>query len=379
MFYAAGSDVLPDETFSLESPAAPVICLRNREIIEAPDAAKAAGINKDLARRLERKALIYLPIVVGEDCLGVLEVEDRRKVRRFASEEQDRLQHLANLSGIGIRLRDQRANKEQLHRSEKLAAIGELADAMAREFSGAFERIGDLSDRALDDVLDDGEEGTPLGLDSRLDEVYREVVHAGDALDRLLQFTRPQDGNVEIVDVNVILAEFANAASRRQDDNALGVKLELSRETPLIRADAAHLEQVLVLLDRHAEHFAGLLESPGLKIYSNVTDQSVIISFVPAGSAKQSIRAVARRDQAIDLDRPGLGLTVCQTLIERAGGTLTIDRDSSLGFRIEVEYPLSRRDWDNPRSDQRPDANTPSRPPRFPHLFVSPTTSQRSC
>ncbi len=351
MYYASGSDVLPDETFSLESPAAPVICLRNREIIEAPDAAKAAGINKDLARRLERKALLYLPIVVGEDCLGVLEVEDRRKVRRFASEEQDRLRHLANLAGVGVRLRDQRALKEQLHRSEKLAAISELADAIAREFSGAFERIGELSDRS-----EYAEDGPPESQNSQLDEIFREVVHAGDALDRLLQFTRPREGNVETVDVNVLLAEFANAATRRQEGGSVGVKLELSRETPLIRGDPAHLEQVLVLLGRHAEHFAGLLESPGLKIYSNVTDQSVIVSFVPAGSAQQSIRAAARHDQAIDLDRPGLGLTVCQTLIERAGGTLTIDRDSSLGFRIEVEYPLSRREWDNPHTANPPGA-----------------------
>ena len=41
-----------------------------------------------------------------------------------------------------------------------------------------------------------------------------------------------------------------------------------------------------------------------------------------------------------------LGFSICQALIERAGGSLQVDPTSSLGFRIDMEYPLARSAWE---------------------------------
>jgi CheY-like chemotaxis protein len=40
-----------------------------------------------------------------------------------------------------------------------------------------------------------------------------------------------------------------------------------------------------------------------------------------------------------------LGLSVCRSLIEGAGGSLRVDRGTQRGFCIEIEYPLAREAW----------------------------------
>src|SRR5690606_12154215 len=77
-------------------------------------------------------------------------------------------------------------------------------------------------------------------------------------------------------------------------------------------------------------------------------DGCVVVSIAPLVRAEQAIRSglASARDAASGSGQT-LGLSICQSLIERAGGALQVDQSSGLGFRIEIEYPLSGG-WETP-------------------------------
>ena len=78
----------------------------------------------------------------------------------------------------------------------------------------------------------------------------------------------------------------------------------------------------------------------------------------PVAQPDQPLRtSLANRDGDADSMGSTLGLSVCQSLIERAGGSVQIERSATLGFRIEVEYPLSQDPW---QAAEAEDHDTPS-------------------
>jgi CheY-like chemotaxis protein len=85
----------------------------------------------------------------------------------------------------------------------------------------------------------------------------------------------------------------------------------------------------------------------------------VLITITPGGNrapaADESLHESERTDNP-----PGLGLAVCRSLIEGAGGSLRVDRGSSRGFCIEVEYPLARESWAVSPAAQVQDRRRPS-------------------
>ncbi len=331
--YVAGSDGPARGAVSIASVSGVVTCFRAREITEVPDASKCSFIDAEWVKKRKLKSALYVPIVSGDSCLGVLEIEDRKRKRSFNPEQKALAAHLARLAALGVRLYDQRSMTEQLHRGEKLAAISELAHAMAQELESPFAEIQRL---ATDNSLP----ATAGALDERLQDIAAQITGAKASLDRLVRFSSPQSGEKQDVDLNSLVRAVVAEAKRRPDQDLL-IKLSVSKRTPIVRADPTHLQQVFQILLRHARHFLRQLQGRSLQIHTTLRDRRVVVAMAPLATPDQPLRGSLAK-AAPGAQSSSLGLSICQALIERAGGSLQIDPTSSLGFRIEVEYPLSR-------------------------------------
>ncbi len=331
LYYAAGTDAIPRTAISMGAISGSVTAFRSRETTEVPDATNCPFVDKELVRRRGQKSILYVPLMNGESCLGVIEIEDRTRKRGFSREQRARAEYIARMLALGLRMSDQRAMTEQIHRAEKLSAVGELAQAMSQELSEPFERIRNASGQI------------PYGLSSRdletkLQDISMEVDRASSAMEKLVRFASPDAGNEEEVDLNALLRRLVADFRRRRESKELQIKLALSKHAPLVYADATHLQQVFQILLRHAQHYLNKLGGKSLQANTTLREKRVVVSISPLARPDQPLRSsLAAGDREMD---SSLGLSVCQSLIERAGGALHIDRRSTMGFQIEVEYPL---------------------------------------
>ena len=186
---------------------------------------------------------------------------------------------------------------------------------------------------------------TVQDLGVRLADVARLVDRAAATVDKLVRFAVPSEGSNEEIDLNGLLRRLVGDLRKRRDAAELQIKLGLSKRTPLIYGDATHIQQVFQILLRHALHYLGQIGGKSLQINTTRREHMVVVSLTPLVRPDQALKStLANRDGQAE-GGSSLGLSVCQSLIERAGGTLQIDRNSSLGFRIEVEYPLAEDPW----------------------------------
>lgn len=331
LYYAAGTDAIPRKAISVGAISGSVAAFRSRETTEVPDASSCPFVDKELVRRRGQKSLLYVPLMNGESCLGVIEIEDRKRKRNFSPEQRARAEYVARMLALGLRMSDQRAMTEQIHRSEKLSAVGELAQAMSQELAEPFERIQSASGQIPYGL-------TTRELEEKLHEISTQVDRAASAMEKLVRFASPDAGNEEEVDLNALLRRLVADFRRRRESKDLQIKLALSKHAPLVYADSTHLQQVFQILLRHAQHYLQKLGGRSLQTNTTLREKRVVVSISPLARPDQPLRSsLAAGDRDMD---SSLGLSVCQSLIERAGGALHIDRRSTLGFQIEVEYPL---------------------------------------
>jgi CheY-like chemotaxis protein len=325
MVYVAGATGRPRGALSMSTISGPVTCFRAKETTEVADAENCPFISKEWVSKRRLKSALYVPILSGGACIGVIEIEDRRRKRGFDEEQLAVAEHLARIAELSLRLCDQRGMTEHLHRSEKLAAVSELANAMAAELSEPFSE----AQRLLSS-------GDALAVKEASEQVGR----AEEALQRLVRFVNPNSAEVATVDLNALVRKVASEY-RKTDDARGAVKLSLNERTPQVIADPAHLEQVFQILFRHARHFVKSLEGHSLQVHTAIRDTMVVVSIAPLASAEHPMRKSLAQVPEAGMNAT-LGFTICQSLVERAGGSLQMDPASSLGFRIDLEYPLAR-------------------------------------
>ena len=141
---------------SIETPpeglaSAAVVCFRNRTQLNIPDVRRSPLVKVGPKMSLPRAAL-FMPVMVQggmsaqNEVLGVLEVHNDRKLGYFKPEEQAAVHHLANQAAASLKLQDQHAMREQLFRSEKLAATGQLISGVASDLRAPLDNIVQLTE-----------------------------------------------------------------------------------------------------------------------------------------------------------------------------------------------------------------------------------------
>ena len=325
MAYVAGAKGRPRGAVSMSTISGPVTCFRAKETTEVSDAENCPFISKEWVAKRRLKSALYVPILSRGACIGVIEIEDRARKRGFDEEQLAVAEHLARIAELSLRLCDQRSMTDQLHRSEKLASVSELANAMAAELREPFAEAQRLLSL-----------GNTLGVREATEQVSR----AEEALQRLVRFANPNSAEVTTIDLNALVRKVASEY-RKADDGGGAVKLSLNERTPQVIADPAHLEQVFQILLRHARHFVKRLEGHSLQVHTAMRETMVVVSIAPLASAEHPMRKSLAQIPDTDVSAT-LGFTICQALVERAGGSLQMDPASSLGFRIDLEYPLAR-------------------------------------
>jgi nitrogen-specific signal transduction histidine kinase len=245
-----------------------------------------------------------------------------------------------NFVGMVNVLKDITAQKRlQAHliRSEKLAAVGQLATSLAHEINNPLQGIRGALELAREDI---GDNPKPLEY---LDMSQGEIDRLAKIVQRMLDFYRPATETAAPVDVRAVVEDILALSAKRVQHARVQVESEWEANLPLVNGFANQLKQVflnLVLNAVDAMPNGGILRIRARLVED--TSRWLVVALTDSGEGipPQDLDKVFDPFFTTKVNGTGLGLAICQTIVSSQGGRLTVDSTLGQGSTFAVWLPV---------------------------------------
>jgi two-component system NtrC family sensor kinase len=360
--------------FALESshPVARQLWMRRQEL-SAGDFESSA--DPETRARCEQvfaalEAQLLVPILFGVDLLGVIVVGEKLSGEKLGPEDRQLLRTLANQSAIAIenaqafdeiaklnetlesrveeRTRELERTQNQLLQSEKMRSLGQLVAGVAHELNNPIgfvhanlQLLPGYVDKLFEAQQSGGDASKPREAIRKLLSRSREgTERVKNIVMDLRSFSRMDQAELTDADLNAELTRTLGLMEPRFKD---GIRIERELGAlPHVRCYPAQLNQVFMNLVMNA---CDALEGRGtVRITSEPRDGGVRVSIADDGPGiPPAIRA--RVFEPFFTTKPagqgtGLGLSISHGIVERHGGTLSVECPPEGGTVFRIDLPL---------------------------------------
>ena len=244
-----------------------------------------------------------------------------------------------------------RRSQEQLRQSQKMEAIGSLAGGIAHDFNNLLTGILGYCDLALGSIPED----TEASNDVR--EIRRAGMRAAELTHQLLAFSRRQMLKPVVFGLNAAV-EGTEGILRRLISESITLELALADPTPLVCADPAQVELVLLNLAVNARD---AMPRGGRLILSTnrlTLEQDWPVSGGSLSAGDYALLSVADTGTGIApevrdrLFEPffttkergqgtGLGLATVYGIVQQSGGGIDVATVPGQGSTFTVYFPIA--------------------------------------
>ena len=320
------NDLSPEPApISVEQPkgafgSAVALCFRNRALLNVPDFQKSPMVDSRHDLDLPESA-VFLPMFAQGEALGVFAVHFRMRVQTLPNQHAA-LQHVANQIAASLKLQEQQSIREQLLRTEKMAAAGQLISAVAHDLRAPLNAIREAANR----LRSEGRSEEETSISGEAERGLQIVNH-------LLSFARLERTEAKAVNLHELANRVMEAREPEWKRKCIPVENGLPVTPVEVFVDESELEQVLLSLLIHVEH--AVQDKPGepVEVHSRVLGSRVQITIDFHGPSALTVAA----------DEPASGdsfsLRVCHAIAQSHGGDIRLF-DTPQGQRYEFELPV---------------------------------------
>ncbi len=230
-------------------------------------------------------------------------------------------------------IRELQQSQERLVQNERLSAMGRLAASLAHEINNPLQAVHSCLQLATHFELSQEKQKEYLGMAG--EEVERLI----DIVTRILDFSRPSDGVLEMANINAIIGQVMRLAEKHMIHQKLSVQQNLASDIPLLRVIPDQIAQVFLGIILNA--FDAMSEAGTLIITTRTRGDWVVIGFQDEGigMSAQTLDRVYEPFFSTRSDRTGLGLTIGYGIVERHGGKIKIESEEGMGSTFTVFLP----------------------------------------
>ena len=241
--------------------------------------------------------------------------------------------------------------QNQLLRSERLAATGQLAASIAHEINSPLQGI-----TALLSVIRMGYEKDE-DLLNKLDLIKNAFVSIRNTVRNLIDLNRPGKEKKQPMDVNQVIEDTVALMSGHLKKNMVDVKLNLAATTTQIKASPQQIGQVIMNLVNNAVE--AIVAAPDFEeklkkfssiggeivIDTSIQDEKIIINLSDSGPGISNsdleyiFDPFFTRKKIMGL---GVGLSICYGIIEDHQGTITAENSPDGGVVFTISLPLGQ-------------------------------------
>lgn len=342
MMVAAKHQIGLNQATSLVARAA-----RNREGVIVNDVTLEEGFlpNPLLAETLSE---LSVPIIAGDELIGVLDVQDTQ-VNRFTAQDVQVQMTLARQ--IGVALSNANLYQEQLKTTERLREVDRLKSeflaSMSHELRTPLNSIIGYAEVLLD------------GLDGELNEEMQEdvgAIHGSGKLlltliNDILDLAKIEAGMMELEYEEVDLDDFVSRAVGGAQIFVKNRPIELIGRVdescpPTIFADPVRLQQIANNLLSNAAKFT---EKGSITLAVDTYADGVRISVADTGMgiAQDKLEVIFERFRQADQSSTrraggtGLGLDITRRLVRMHGGEITVASELGKGSTFSFTVPFT--------------------------------------
>ena len=231
------------------------------------------------------------------------------------------------------RAKERRRLEEQLHESQRLAALGKMVAAVSHEIKnplGIVRSTAEILGKRISKVAPGNEQlaGIIVEETNRLDGIVREF----------LDFARPKEPTMVYGSLNSLVERLARFMEPEFADKKIDFVMELSPVLPEIPMDGEQVYQVLLNMV-----FNGIQAMPAggtitVKTYPLPHGKTVAIEIADTG-AGMSEEKMEQIFTPFFTDRnrgTGLGLSISKNIVEKHGGSITVQSREGDGTTFTV-------------------------------------------
>jgi len=234
-------------------------------------------------------------------------------------------------------LRDITARKEaeqQREASRNMLALGEMAAVLAHEIRNPLGSM-ELWTAVLGKQFITGEEGMYC-----VEHLQAGIRSLSATVNNVLQFHgHGSDGHTRLKLKTVLHNGIAFIRPlAEQAEIKLAANIEIDNEE--IEGDPNGLQQVILNLAINA--FRHTPAGGSLIVSARLHGEIVIVDFADTGEgiAEQDLKKIFSPGFSGSQQRPGLGLTICQRIMEQHRGSIRVQRRACRGTRFSLEFPI---------------------------------------
>jgi PAS domain S-box-containing protein len=271
--------------------------------------------------------------------------------------ERKRVEEILRESEAKLRKQAQEL-EQQLIASGRLVSLGVVTASMAHEFNNPLGIVMGFTQELLNETKPDSQNFQALKI---IDEETRRCQKI---IQELLQFARPRSADFCPTDVKQAIDKTMNMVTNRLYKQKIETNVLIDNNLPLISADPQQLEQVLVNL------FLNAIDA--MPNGGNITVEAMLKAVVPPTVAI----AVTDTGNGIDetdlskIFQPffsakkgkgiGLGLSICDRIIQNHGGTISVESKPGEGTSFQIHLPLEHNHEETNATGSALDADAPA-------------------
>ncbi|MFH1951232.1 MAG: ATP-binding protein [Pseudomonadota bacterium] len=297
---------------------------------------------------LRTKSIIALPIKNKGHLIGVLELINKRGSTTFSGDDLEVLTIVANQIGIAIanaklyeRLQEKfsltraelKKTQEQLIRSERLSALGQLSQGVAHEVRNPVMSIGGFARRLKNKLQHD------KTLGGYADIIIKEAARLEQMVKDIEQYAAMPEPDVQVMKLSTLLQYTLTTWEREPYAGKIEIKLQSPPEDPTISADKAQMAQALINLFRNS---AEAMPDGGTISVSSSWEGNYLAISVKDNGPGIGPEDLPRIFDPFFTAKPkgsGLGLTAVNRIVSDHRGEVKVSSRPNAGTEVKLYLP----------------------------------------
>lgn len=237
-------------------------------------------------------------------------------------------------TGIARDVTERKRAMEEMYRADRLALVGQLTSGLAHEIGTPLNVIAGNAELLRMELRERGLPTTPL------ESIIAQADRITGLIGQLLAFARAKEQSTEPLALHEPLAQALRLLETRFKREAITTIVDVPADLPLVWGITHQIEQVFLNILVNAWH--AMPAGGVVTIRAGTADaQHVWIAFTDTGSG-MSETTLARAFEpfySTKEDRgTGLGLTMCQQIIEHHYGHMRLDSTPGAGTTVTIVF-----------------------------------------
>lgn len=223
-------------------------------------------------------------------------------------------------------------SQEELLRSEKMKMVGELAAGMAHEIRNPLTSIKGFVQLS---------KNQSYNIQPWYEVIMGEITRVGELTAEFLQFSKPHANNMKLESLTGCMARVYSLCESEAASQGHRFTIEVLEEPVMISMDRDKIIQLLINLIRNAFQ---AMEQSGQVFFTLKTKNGLAIIEVQdtgKGIAPEDLSKIFDPFYTTKEEGTGLGLSLCQKVVEDHKGTLSVQSEVGSGTTFTVKLPIA--------------------------------------